>query len=302
MPSNSEGIQLVFVEPDPTPWHRVLLTGPKGFYLKWLSEGVVGLDGSRYSHVVIRNGPDAIDARLSGVGVFEFARLQCTGRTLAPVARAGGLQAVWDVLFDFVTPDEDIPLRRETPAFTVLGMLRIGILLLLDGPRWGQRAGRWMVKQRADDPGFFCSELIAKGMIEASMELEVTVPAHRIEALLANPEVAISLHGRGGSQVTGEQWLDSLRDLVLADETRLPVGYGGRQYPPALVTPADLFGSPSLQVVEPLPPPLGEPERRRRFRAWLTWTALAVVAALLLARGGWRALRCALGGRSGGSA
>lgn len=306
---------LVFVEPAELGWIGAVRQGPSGAFVKWLSDGVVALDGSPYSHVVIRNGDEIYDARLrGGVVPTPYAGLVRTGRALGFVVHQGrgedAIEEAWAALGARYEPAPGIadrPIALEPPDFSMLGLLRIGLLLLLGSEGWGGRVGAWLVARRKDDPGYFCSELVAKALVETGSELIVRVPASRITRLQNLPratlvDLLVSRQDRLAEAATPmsradhEYQLELLFNLPIAgvEYVDIPVGYPGDEatYPPALVTPRDLFASPSLAFVAPVAPPGLRPgDWARRRREWFAVTAAVAWSAVAVLRRVTRAMR-----------
>jgi hypothetical protein len=308
-PTNS----LVFLQPGVEGWWKALRSG--AWTGKWLSEGIVCLDGSPFSHVLVKRGDDVIDARRrkTAVQVTPFWRLACLNRRMAFLVHdAGGPQAigeVWDAISLAFPPMASAPgdPGAESNVFTVQGMLRIGILMIAAEKRWLRRLGIWALRLHRDDAGLFCSELVAKGFAETDHLLEVLVNPTRIppgdtreRRLLADllyRRAAYNTPGIGStaSAVDFDEQLDAILSNVTAiaatetEKVPVPVGYRDPdnpdivRFPPSLVTPRDLFESPSLRFVtddrgRSTAPVLDDRERACRCREWLRASVVSILA------------------------
>lgn len=308
---------LVFLQPGDEGWWKALRTG--AWTGKWLSEGIVCLDGSPFSHVLVKRDDEVIDARRRerAVQVTPFWRLACLDRRMAFLVHDAGepdaIDEVWDAIslaFPPVASTSGDP-EAESNAFTVQGMLRIGILMITAEKPWLRRLGGLMLRLHRDDAGLFCSELVAKGFAETGHLLEVLVDPNRIppgdtheRRLLADllyRRAAYNTPGIGStaSAADFDVQLEAIFSNVTAaaengtESILVPVGYrdpdnaGNVRFPPSLVTPRDLYESPSLQFViddqgQGTAPVLSDRERACRCREWLR---ASVVSALAMAVG-----------------
>lgn len=344
---------LVFVEPEGTSWsqHFSKLVGEivtlrwsqlgmsaKAIGVKWLSEGIVCLDGGRFSHVAIRNEGCAIDVSLSaGVSRFRYVTLEGLNRWLGYSVPTNDwtIDELWAAIPDQLVTEpceeqtvaDDTPLPDEEDRFSLAGMLRIGLLLVMGGGTIGPRIGRWLVSTHNDAPGMFCSELVAKAFLDAGFVLQVLVPLERVgplgslhegalvDAVVARPEVNFGAIAAGRSEADLREAVlanfAAIRDMptVMDGVVAVEVGYqgaGGGKYPPSLVTPRELFESPQVSYavmrsptgfIDDTRPVLSAGERCRRCRQWkrVTWLGvLAIVAgvgAVFRSRGRRRARR-----------
>lgn len=303
-------LAIVLVEPDTVPWHKTPLFKP--FFMKWLSEGIATLDKGPFSHSVLRNGEKVIDARLRKTAVLEsdFACLVCLRRGLAfMVHQPDRDRAILDA-WAWVKHQYPESVESEQNQFTFLGLLRIGILLIIETEGWPARLGRWLVDHHRDDPGVFCSELIASALAGSGHELVVTVPANRIPAKGSPEEAALLrlLTARRAINMPGADdqveaatneaameafaaQLDRLRTGIEGPTRDVPVGGPDPDratYPPSLVTPNDLYRSSSLvyrgdEDGYPYEPPWSDEEWAKRYRTWKRVTAGVAVVSLLVA-------------------
>ncbi len=312
---------IVCIEPEERTWAQTLCQGPKGLFLKFLSDGITWADEGRYSHNTLKNGSMNIDARLSaGVSMWYYGALVGLGRTLGFYVYADRepngadvLELVWATITAGVQVPYPLPgpvveeannLVDDPASFSLFGLVRLGVILL----QRGRRLGRWLTNRRRDSPGFFCSELIAKGFTETEgVDLVVLIEPSRIpedakarraivEAMVARSQPFVGT-AAASPEVFAAQ-LDAIDNVPIGSDGRTPltVGYwvpGAVEplFPPVLVTPNDLARSPSLTfvgsvngVIPPEEHDSIDPDlwsRRGRATRMVLWGLLVVVAAVI---------------------
>lgn len=308
---------LVLLQSDRRSWRDLLLGPPSAYRGKLLSELIVLADDGPFSHVVLHRGDCVVDARRPtasspAVGSWPFCVVEGLDRDRTRCLPVDGdLSPAWDRIVEqhwFRHPEAaEVPpgLREEENQFSYGALLLVALNLVTTEWRALRPLGRWLVRRNRDLAGMFCSELIAKAMIDAGMEVLVTVRAGRIppagsrgeraliDALVErrdrNLPPASTLTDDDARELFAEQ-LERIRAASgIADDETVPIGYPGdaRALPPSLVTPNDLYRSPSFAFVGndgtngDDPPELTPAERSARFRRYLLALLLTPVNAAL---------------------
>lgn len=191
-------------------------------------------------------------------------------------------------------------LPAESNLFGYGALVLVALNLATTEFRFLRPFGRWLLRRHRDLEGMFCSELIAKAMVDAGLELMVTVRPERIPPAGSRSERALldvlvarrdrnlpdtAALGKDAARDSFAAQLDQLRGLpAIATNRTVPVGYPGEEptLPPSLVTPNDLYRSPSFDFVDnsdgtPQPPVLTPGARRRRFANYVVALALTPV-------------------------